>query len=304
MGAESPPRSGKKAPCSPQRGGSDAGDDELLTTTMLANADASSRCGGPRQRRVIGVLCCLQAFLLVGFAHAARQKRAEQAPEPPSFVVRSLTDETLPFFVAGLPNGTLVNFHSPDCQFCKVLEPEFEAAARALHLGSGVPLATVSVSVAPRAMARYGVHRFPTMLWFRKGEKVLELPPSVRTAAKITEYVEWAAQPAVVSFDRRDDLDEAVPHLRQALKAVGPPVVVGFSTDRAVYEALESAAERARGKTVFIYVAEARAGDPALRAYRKDPDADEEFGGGDVSPEAVRAWVETLLVTKSQNATR
>lgn len=269
-------------------------DDELL----IGGGDAS--CGGRRQRQVLGFLCCLQAILLVGFAQVARQKRTERAGEPQSFVVRSLTDETLPFFVAGLPNGTLVNFHSLDCQFCKALEPEFEESARELH--GRVPLATVSNVVAPRAMARYGVHRFPTLLWFRKGEKVLELPPSVRTAAKITEYVEWAMQPAVVSFDSRSDLDEAVPHLRQALKTVGPPVVVGFGTDRAVFEALESAAERARGKTVFIYVAEARSEDPVLRAYRKDEESDEEFRGS-VNPESVRAWVETLLVTKLQNAT-
>lgn len=276
----------------------DSADDELL---LVSAESGDATCGGPRLRRVLGVLCCLQAMLLVGFANVARQKRAQLTPELQSSVVRSLTDDSLPFFVAGLPNGTLINFHSPDCIYCKALEPEFEAAARELQARNGAPLATVSAATAPRAVTRYGVRRFPTMLWFRKGEKVLELPPSARTAAKITEYVEWAGQPALVTFENRSDLDEATPYLRQALKAAGPPVIVGFGVDHDVYTALESAAERARGKTVFIFVTDAREGDPKMRAYRQEADTDQEYNG-DVNPEAVRAWVETLLTQK--NVTR
>jgi len=241
--------------------------------------------------KVLGVL---QVFLLVAFGFIAMKSRTGADAIDTTTAVRILDDESLPSFIAGLPNGTLLNFHSPECPHCKALEPEFEAAARELQSTGGAPLAAVNVAVAPKAAERYKVTRYPTLLWFRFGEPVLELPYNVRQATKIVEYVEWAVQPAVVTFENRAEFDEAIPQLRAVLHENAPPLIAGFAIDNGVYSALEMAAERSRGKTVFLFTGTTREGDPALRAIFRNESSDHDFRD-DVSQAAVRTWVAGLL---------
>lgn len=276
-----------------------AGPKTIKVRSSTNDGDAKKNLG--RHASMLQVLGAVQAFVLVAFALAMRVQRRgvfalAETPTPPS-AVHALTDATLDDFVAGLPEGALVNFYSPTCRHCQELEPEFEAAARDLAAKGGAPLASASVSAAPESMARYNVEHYPTMLWFRKGKPVLEVQPGARTAAKIAEFVEWAGQASVVPFETREELDEAVPEFRLALYAGAPPVIVGFDVAPSVYEALEAAAERSRGKTVFAFARGLREGDPALRAYFYDAAEDLDFEG-DATPEAVHTWVSALVQRK------
>lgn len=262
--------------------------------------DAAVTCDDLSQKRtfkinhrsILKVLGVLQALLLVAFAFVAQQEKGKTASN--TSIVHNLADDTISSFVINFSDGALVNFHSPGCSHCIALAVEFEAAAQELHSRGGAPLASVNVATAPRAAERYGVHRYPTMLWFKKGERVLELPPTIRNASKIVEYVDWAVQPAIVSFDTRTHLDEAVPHMRAALYAGAPPVIVGFGMADGVYDALEAAGERFRGKTVFVFTKDANVDDPTLRAYFREPSSDYDFSGT-VDVASVQAWVEALI---------
>lgn len=258
----------------------------------------------PFALKSVGVL---QTLLLAGFAvFIAQRRRAETQQHTPlvvdssvdvqqtSSAVHVLTDDTLPGFVAGAPDGALLNFHMSTCSHCEALAPEFEAAASELQAKSGVPLASVDISAAPKAVERYGVHRFPTLLWFRWGEPVLELPPTIRQADKIAGYVDWMTQPAVVSFGSREELDEAVPQMREVLHAGAPPVICGFGVAASVYPALEAAAERLRGKTIFAFTEETRPGDPVLRAYYQNATSDQYYLGR-LEQQPVQSWVEALI---------
>jgi len=258
------------------------------------NAHCNGASSSSRPFFFLKVLGVLQAFLLVAFAFIAMKSRTGADAIDTTTAVRILDDESLPSFIAGLPNGTLLNFHSPECPHCKALEPEFEAAARELQNTGGAPLAAVNVAVAPKAAERYKVTRYPTLLWFRFGEPVLELPYNVRQATKIVEYVEWAVQPAVVTFEKRAEFDEAIPQLRAVLHENAPPLIAGFAIDGGVYSALEMAAERSRGKTVFLFTGTTREGDPALRAIFRNASSDHDFREN-VSKSAVRTWVTGLL---------
>jgi len=256
------------------------------------NAHCNGAGSSSRPFFFLKVLGVLQAALLIVFAFIAMKSRT--SVDAVDAAVRILDDESLPSFIAGLPNGTLLNFHSPECPHCKALEPEFEAAARELQNSGGAPLAAVNVAVAPKAAERYKVTRYPTLLWFRFGEPVLELPYNVRQSTKIVEYVEWAVQPAVVTFENRAEFDEAIPQLRAVLHENAPPLIAGFAIDGAVYPALEMAAERSRGKTVFLFTGTTREGDPALRAIFRNESSDHDFRDT-VSKSAVRSWVAGLL---------
>lgn len=259
---------------------------------VTSDGHSRERTFKTNHRSILNVLGVLQALLLVAFAFVAQQERGNTASK--TSVVRNLADDNISSFVSNFSGGALVNFHSPGCSHCMALAPEFEAAAQELHSRGGAPLASVNVATAPQAVERYGVHRYPTMLWFKKGERVLELPATVRNASKIVEYVDWAVQPAIVSFGTRADLDEAVPHMRAALYTGAPPVIVGFGVADGVYDALEAAGERFRGKTVFIFTKDTNVGDPTLRAYFREPSLDYDFSGT-VDVASVQAWVEALI---------
>mmetsp|Transcript_26864 Transcript_26864/g.72884 ORF Transcript_26864/g.72884 Transcript_26864/m.72884 type:complete len:294 (-) Transcript_26864:165-1046(-) len=250
--------------------------------------------------RALKALGLCQTLALVAFAVFQQQRAAPAAPvapeQPPVEVHRPhvLTDDSLPSFVATMSNGTLLNFHSTACSHCRQLAPEFEAAAKELQAAGSAPLAFVDVSTAPKAAERYGVFRYPTMLWFRHGEAVLELPPTVRQADKIVDYVRWASQPAVVAFESRAELEDSLPQLREALGASSPPLVCGFGSRFGARAALEASAERLRGKTIFVFTEEAQDGDPALRAYYADASLDQDFMGK-LDQEAAHTWVKGLV---------
>jgi len=268
----------------------------------------ADRAFGPKERRICGILLALQAVLLIGWVHVAQRYVSKDAlnatstKEEPAPAVNPLTEATLPLYIAGLPDGLLVNFHTSSCSHCELLAPEFEKAALELRSRpDGPPLASVNAALAPKAVEKYGVERFPTMIWFRRGEAVGEAPKTARTADKVIEYVDWVSQPPVVEFETLAELTEATPLLRAALSETSPPVIVGFEAP-GVRDALQATGDRLRGKTVFLFIKEAwphgHPG-PRIRAYFSDEAADVDYEGPMVGMD-VYPWVAGLLAKKAR----
>lgn len=252
----------------------------------------------------------VQIVFLLAFAHIAMMHRAarvrfvDQFAELPTSLVLQLTDETLPAHIATHPAGTLVHFHVKGCTYCEALVPELTTAVQTLRSrGIDTPIASADAALSRSTLLRYGVTKFPMLLWFRNGQKVREVPPSSRKAAKIIEFVEMAAQPPVVDFAPAL-FAEALPQLRAVLKATAPPLIVGFESPQGwLREALEVVGEQFRGETVFLAVSEAPnatlSNSSVLRAIHKEAWKDEEYFGSTES-KAVASWVEALLARRKR----
>jgi thiol-disulfide isomerase/thioredoxin len=206
-------------------------------------------------------------------------------------------------FATKHPEGALVEFYMPDCDHCKKLKPDYEAAAKELAALGGPPLASLDGEAYPEIAKEHGVSRYPTVLWFRGGESVQELKPTSRTKAKILEFVNWVQEPAFTEFETMAEFDEGVPQIRLALQDKSPPVIVGFasSESNSVQQALQYVGERLRGKVLFLYVKEPApdASSASLRSYSANAEKDSFFKEA-VSPEAVQQWVESLLPAKKE----
>jgi len=214
--------------------------------------------------------------------------------------VAELTEDTFADFVSVHPTGALVNFYSPGCQHCSKLAPEYEAAASELKTKGfdGVALASVNSEEFPTIALKYGVNRYPTMLWFRKGVSVLEVGPTTRTKEKLVEYVEWAMSPTIVDFADLEEFESALPTFRNTLSDILPPLVVGFANAEGAYDALEEVAEKLRGKLAFLFVHKPRGG-ASIRAYSHDPSLDQEYDGS-LDPQSIHAWAKTLVPPKKK----
>eukprot|EP00088_Acartia_fossae_P059160 TRINITY_DN6994_c0_g1_i2.p1 TRINITY_DN6994_c0_g1~~TRINITY_DN6994_c0_g1_i2.p1 ORF type:complete len:684 (+),score=152.98 TRINITY_DN6994_c0_g1_i2:49-2100(+) len=87
----------------------------------------------------------------------------------------------------------MVEFYAPWCGHCKTLEPEYEKAAKQLKK-DGLILAKVDATKESELAKEYMVQGFPTMLLFRKGEKVEDYEGG-RTSDEIIEYMKRQADP-------------------------------------------------------------------------------------------------------------
>jgi len=225
-----------------------------------------------------------------GHFHLARR---EAAPSP----VTELTDDTFVKFIAKSPDGVLVDFYSPDCGHCQKLVPEFEASA--LEHSDSVPFATVNAEESVGLAKLYGIQRYPTVLFIQNAESVQELPPRSRTADKIKEFLAWVRQPALIEFESRAELEEAVPTFRETLSDALPPVIAGFAGKPGVRDAFERAATHFRGKTVFLWITEAKDEGPILASYSQTVEEDRTYDGP-VSKEAVYDWVKEFIDKKDK----
>lgn len=213
---------------------------------------------------------------------------------PPTPAVMALDETSFDNFLASHPQGALVDFYATDCSFCKKLAPEYESAAKELKAANGPPLASVESSVAPALMEKYGIHRYPTVLWFWHGQNVLELPRAAeKPAAKIVEWARWAIGAAVQELDSRADFEETLATLRSTLHENGR-LLVAFAGVEGMREAVEEAAQRHRTNTVFLYIKESSSDGVGLRSYAKEEANDETYEGAVAVPDVLK-WVKEVL---------
>lgn len=247
------------------------------------------KSGAGTKKLVIGAVSVVGVALL---SQLISKKDVEAA-------VITLTEEkAVADFVGRHPEGALIDFYTPKCPHCQKLAPEYEAAALELKASGGAPFGSVDAEHLPSVAKKYGVDRYPTMLWFRKGENVLELGPKTRTKKLLVEYVAWASEPAFVEFETAAELEESLPTLRSTLKENQPPVIVGREDHNksGFRTAFEAVAERLRGKTAFLLIQSD--GAASLSAYGKDTANDQHFSGATFEVDAVIAWARALVEKK------
>lgn len=217
-------------------------------------------------------------------------------PYAGSSAVTALDDASFDKFVAAHPDGCMVDFYSKGCKFCTKLAPEFAQAAEELKKSGGAALASLDAETGPLMMQKFGIDRYPTVLWFWKGEKVLEFPRAAeKPAAKIVEWAQWASGVAVQELETKEEFDAAVSTLRSTLHAKAR-LFVAFNKEgsEGMRDALEAAAQRQRATTVFLYIKEVHTEGPMLKSYAQDEANDEEFKGA-IAPQDVVQWVQGVL---------
>lgn len=85
----------------------------------------------------------------------------------------------------------VVDCYGDHCVACVMLAPVFDAVADEMH---GVAFGRINISNEPEIGERYGINAIPTMLFFRKGEKVHEASGSMEREQLLAEMAELLYQ--------------------------------------------------------------------------------------------------------------
>ena len=99
----------------------------------------------------------------------------------------NLNDESFERYVEGTELPIVVDFWAEWCGPCKVMGPQFTAAAKQL---THVRFAKVDTEAAPRTSAKYRIKSIPTMALFKNGAEISRMSG----ALSASDIVRWVSE--------------------------------------------------------------------------------------------------------------
>ncbi|BFZ11289.1 hypothetical protein BsWGS_14328 [Bradybaena similaris] len=147
--------------------------------------------GGQNHKRYSGKrdLDSLKAFIQEQvngeIADTEADGRQPEVPEPKSSLI-VLTDDS---FTALVTKGSFfIKFYAPWCGHCQKLAPVWDDLADTFNHDNKVNIAKIDCTQSSVICKQYGIDGYPTLLWFKDGEKI-EQYQGPRTHEALKQYV-------------------------------------------------------------------------------------------------------------------